>query len=140
MTARILDFGLRAIEHAAGAAEAKTRWQRGLTVPHRITLALDIARLDGPEVDEACGVQEPAVDLWECGRLYPTWEQLCRLAQLTGFPVAFFTAPLASEPPILVNVHRQMPNGRTLFEPVRQERPVPAFTQSAIRRTLGGKS
>ena len=139
MTARILDFGLRAIEHAPGAAEAKTRWQRGLAVPHRITLALDIARLDGPGVDEACGVQEPAVDLWECGRLYPTWEQLCRLAQLTGFPVAFFTAPLASEPPMLVNLHRPYGNGQAVFEAVRQERPVPAFTQSAIRRTLGGR-
>jgi hypothetical protein len=128
---------LRRIEHAHGAPDAKARWLRGLTVPHRITLALDICKLDGPEVDKACGVQEPAVDLWECGTLYPTWEQLLRLAALTDFPVAFFTAPTASGLPMLVNTHRLL-NGRTLCEPVQQERPVVAFTQAAIRRTLGG--
>lgn len=58
--------------------------------PERITTALDAAGLDGPEVDRACGVEEPAVDLWESGELVPTRQQVEALAKLTGFPPAFF--------------------------------------------------
>lgn len=48
----------------------------------------------GEWVDVACGVQEPAVDRWEAGLLYPTWEQLCKLAVLTCTPLeTLFTAP-----------------------------------------------
>lgn len=61
--------------------------------PGRITMALNIADLYGPEVDEACGVEEPAVDQWETGELVPTVEQLRRLAALTGFKVRFFYLP-----------------------------------------------
>jgi hypothetical protein len=43
-----------------------------------------MARLEGPEVDIACGAKEPDVDRWEEGELYPTWEQLVLLAELTG--------------------------------------------------------
>lgn len=143
MTGRVVDFALAAVERGPGAVEARNRWLRGLVVPHRITLALDIRKLDGPEVDEACGVEEPTVDLWECGRVYPTWEQLLKLAVLTGFDVAFFTAPLAAEPLMVINLHRPVhPSGfphESVFEAVRQERPVPAFTQAAIRRTLSGR-
>lgn len=66
-------------------------WRDGLVSPRAITAALDMRALYGPEVDEACGVQEPAVDQWEAGQLYPSWEQLDALARLTGFPVRFFT-------------------------------------------------
>lgn len=58
--------------------------------PSRITCALDACGLYGPEVDEACGVAEPAVDLWESGELVPTYEQIERLAALTGYAVRFF--------------------------------------------------
>lgn len=58
--------------------------------PGRITAALNLAGLDGPEVDRACGVEEPAVDMWEAGTLVPTREQVEALATLTGFPPAFF--------------------------------------------------
>lgn len=77
---------------AAEKGEAETRriWEQGLLRPHRITLALDLRSLEGPEVDIACGAKEPDVDRWEAGELYPTWEQLCLLAQLTGQPLAFF--------------------------------------------------
>lgn len=73
--------------------EAKRRWEAGLVVPHYITVALDIQGLYGPEVDEACGAAEPDVDRWEAGELYPSWSQLCALAELTGYPVAFFVRP-----------------------------------------------
>jgi transcriptional regulator with XRE-family HTH domain len=70
--------------------------------PERITFALDAPAapgatgpLEGPGVDEFCGVAEPTVDLWETGELVPTAEQLEALATLTGYPVPFFFA----EPP-----------------------------------------
>lgn len=65
--------------------------------PARITQALDapaapgsVGPLEGPGVDEFCGVAEPTVDRWEAGEEIPTTEQLERLAELTGYPVAFF--------------------------------------------------
>lgn len=78
-------------------AEAYEGWLAGRVVPHRITLALDIRALYGPEVDEACGAKEPDVDDWEAGRKYPTWEQLTLLAALTGFDVRFFIVPKDGE-------------------------------------------
>lgn len=61
--------------------------------PGRITAALDIRGLYGPEVDEALGGQEPMVDEWESGERVPTKEQVQALAWLTGFPVKFFYMP-----------------------------------------------
>jgi hypothetical protein len=71
--------------------EAERLWAAGRAKPWRITSALDIRGLYGPEVDEACGVKEPTVDKWEAGEVYPTWEQLLALATLTGFPIGYFT-------------------------------------------------
>ncbi|MDF3320228.1 hypothetical protein P3G66_31950, partial [Rhodococcus sp. C3V] len=42
---------------------------------YRITRALDAAELYGPDVDIACGAQEPAVDEWEAGTRYPSFGQ-----------------------------------------------------------------
>lgn len=66
----------------------------GLPTPERITAALDMADLHGPEVDAALGVPEPTVDLWEAGKLRPTDAELQRLALLTGFPVKYFYLPV----------------------------------------------
>lgn len=71
--------------------EARAAWELGDVVPHRITLALNIRQLYGPQVDEQCGVKEPAVDEWEAGTRYPSWEQLLALAELVEFDVRFFT-------------------------------------------------
>lgn len=60
----------------------------------RITAALDLRGLYGPEVDRACGVEEPTVDQWEAGELVPTPEQVDALARLTDFPVAYFYMPM----------------------------------------------
>lgn len=70
---------------------AYTRWRDGLVVPHLITLVLDRAGLDGPDVDALCGAREPEVDQWEAGERYPTWDQLCALAKLTRVTPSFFT-------------------------------------------------
>lgn len=58
--------------------------------PERITTALNAAGLYGPEVDRACGVEEPTVDLWESGELVPTREQMEALAWLCGVTPTFF--------------------------------------------------
>lgn len=70
-------------------------------VPGRITWALDmpmaegaVGPLEGPGVDEFCGVQEPTVDLWETGEVIPSDEELARLAELTGYPVEWFYRPM----------------------------------------------
>ncbi|NEA21597.1 hypothetical protein [Actinomadura bangladeshensis] len=67
--------------------------RRGVPTPERITAALDICELYGPEVDEALGGQEPMVDEWETGERIPTDEQLRALSWLTGFSVDFFYLP-----------------------------------------------
>ena len=61
--------------------------------PERITAALDMAGLHGPEADLTLGVVEPAVDMWESGARIPTDEQLARLAELAGVLVEWFYLP-----------------------------------------------
>lgn len=75
-------------------AEDRRRWDAGELVPFQISTALDLAGQEGPEVDVALGGAEPMVDLWEAGELYPSWSQLGKLAELTGFPIAFFFKPV----------------------------------------------
>lgn len=76
--------------------EADYRSGRLPAQPYRITTALDLRSLEGPEVDIACLAEEPAVDDWEAGKSQPTWEQLLALARLTDFPPKFFTMPVAA--------------------------------------------
>lgn len=78
---------------------ARTKWEMGLVIPAHITQALDalgLAGVDvhGPEIDRACGVEEPTLDQWEEGTLYPRWEQLLRLSEVTGKPPGYFMAPV----------------------------------------------
>jgi hypothetical protein len=63
-------------------------------VPYRITTALNLMGLYGPEVDRALGGEEPMVDLWETGELVPSREQVEALAELTQYPVKFFYMPV----------------------------------------------
>ncbi|MBU9944797.1 MAG: hypothetical protein KTQ12_09210 [Dermatophilaceae bacterium] len=63
--------------------------------PDRITAALDMNMMDGPEVDEALGVAnafDTVVDSWEAGDVIPTVDEVRRLATLTGYPVGWFFA------------------------------------------------
>jgi hypothetical protein len=76
--------GRAKLAREADDAVAYKLWRAGELRPYRITIALDARGLYGPEVDEACGAAEPDVDLWEAGKLYPTWEQVLLLAKLTG--------------------------------------------------------
>lgn len=83
---------------AATRQETQRLIATGKVVPARITMALDLRGLEGPEVDVACGTAEPYVDLWECGLEVPTVEQVELLARLTDFPVSWFYRPVAPGP------------------------------------------
>lgn len=117
----------RNLAEAARVAEeekAYKMWQAGLIRPAAITFALDAKGLHGPQVDEACLAAEPDVDMWERGALYPTWEQLCALAKLTGNlprffglwdnPIPFqstslrFHMPVYDEPPLVWEFPREV--------------------------------
>lgn len=72
-------------------------------VPQRISAALDLRELYGPDVDTACGAAEPDVDEWELGISVPTREQVRLLAKLTDFPIKFFYKPWKPLPgPIVI--------------------------------------
>lgn len=121
---------------------AYQEWRAGKVVPHRITTALDLRSLYGPRVDEACGVEEPAVDEWEEGVRYPTWEQLLALAELTGYPVAFFVPPVTGSPMKSdLGFHDgggqrgRWREGGLVYEP--EPRRVLTFAPEAIAATLG---
>lgn len=95
---------------ALGRQEAERLIATGRIVPARITIALDICGLEGPEVDIACGGAEPDVDMWELGLARPTPEQLRMMARLTRFQVAWFyrpiePGPLAGEPIFMCGPH-----------------------------------
>lgn len=80
------------------------QWQQGGLRPSAITRAFDpkaqggrgrmfsSTQFVGAWVDEACGVHEPAINRWEQGLLYPTWEQLCKLSALTQTPLEILLA------------------------------------------------
>ncbi|WQB72132.1 hypothetical protein SCD75_00040 (plasmid) [Prescottella equi] len=68
-------------------------WKAGKLVPWYITGLLDAGHHVGPSVDIACGAREPAVDRWEAGSLYPSWEQTVALARLLGVRVRTLTHP-----------------------------------------------
>jgi hypothetical protein len=98
-----------------GTAISRQRAERliatGKVVPARITMALDIRDLEGPEVDIACGGSEPDVDMWELGLAVPSPEQVVLLAELTGFQPAFFYNPI--DPGPLLGSPIFMCSGRT---------------------------
>ncbi|WP_286346962.1 hypothetical protein [Frondihabitans sucicola] len=107
----------------------------GKVVPAYITAALDMASLYGPEVDEACGVEEPAVDEWEEGVRYPTWDQLRALATLTDTTPTFFVRPLprVTNEPSTLDFHLSLREKRA----TRSKPTVLGFTDAALVAVLG---
>lgn len=123
-------------ELAAARVRADTRraWETGLIVPWRITHALDARGLEGPGVDHACGVEEPTVDQWEAGIVYPTWAQLQALATLTDFPIGWFGlagAPIPIERTSLWFHMTARERARFVAEPA-----VLHFQRTAVLKTL----
>ncbi len=115
-------------------AIAHQRWAAGMVVPHNISTALDAMGLEGPEVDAECGVREPAVDLWEAGKLYPTWDQLVRLAALTGCTPRFFTVAGRALGPLDTSMHFHVKRGDV---PSAREQPVMRYPDDVVRRCPG---
>jgi hypothetical protein len=124
----------REFQAANEAAEegARDAWARGALRPCAITRALDACRLYGPEVDEACGVTEPAVDMWEAGQLYPSWDELKALATLTVRPVHYLTVDRGHMPFGATSMRFHLKAGQ---EP--PPAPVLCFAPEAIQAATG---
>jgi hypothetical protein len=88
-----IDRVLARVDSAAERHDPAAYWAGKVPTPERITIALDMRDLYGPEVDEALGGEEPMVDEWESGTRVPDFTQVQALAELTGFPVRFFYMP-----------------------------------------------
>lgn len=115
--------------HAALEQQAYRDWAAGRVIPDRITSALDEKELYGPEVDLACGVEEPAVDEWEAGDRYPTWEQLRALARLVDRPVWLFTMePNLGPGRMFICDRSRRKNGCQIIDTT----PIQVFTPEAI--------
>ena len=98
----VIDRVLVRVDAAAERRDPAAYYAAQTPTPERITLALDFADLDGPEVDQALGGEEPMVDEWEAGVRVPDLTQVQALAELTGWPVRFFYLPA---PPPLTGGH-----------------------------------
>lgn len=98
----------------------------GRPYPERITQALDLKLLQGPEVDIACGAVEPAVDRWETGEEVPTERQLELLAALTEMPLGFFFNPptVRIDHGIACSIDEGGPNGECTVIDRRPDAPV----------------
>jgi hypothetical protein len=143
---RLTDSQVRERDASAAATRAHVRarrkaddavayrlWRAGELKPYLITQALDAMGLYGPEVDEACGAKEPDVDLWEAGKLYPTWEQLLLLCKLTGKTPRF----MCTERPPLALAQTSM---RFHVADTHDPPPVWAFDPSAVAVTVAAAS
>lgn len=129
---------LAAIHREADDKVAYRKWAAGLMVPRRISFALDEHELYGPEVDIACKAQEPDVDRWEAGELYPTWEQVLALAELTGTTPRFFMeSGWEPEPPAETSLRFHLPPS-ALNDPPSVTRFAPEAI-AAMKATLDGE-
>lgn len=81
------------VDAAAERRDPAAYWAGKTPTPGRITMALNIRDLYGPEVDQMLGGEEPMVDEWESGVRVPGVTEVQALAALTGFPVRFFYQP-----------------------------------------------
>jgi hypothetical protein len=81
---------LSQVDAAAERRDPAAYYAGKVPAPERITMALNLRDLYGPEVDQALGGEEPMVDEWESGVRVPAFPQVQALAKLTGFSVRFF--------------------------------------------------
>lgn len=135
----------RAAARRAQAAAARERddevayqkWRAGMVVPRNITVILDACGLYGPEVDEACRAQEPEVDLWEAGKLYPRWDQLVALAELTGTTPRWFTEARPAVPVIDTSMRFHAPPGELRQLSAHQLMAVMRYPDDVVARCPG---
>ena len=81
------------VDDAAVRRDPAAYFAGQIPTPERITMALDMRDLYGPEVDQALGGEDPMVDEWESGARVPNLTQVQALAMLTQFPIRFFYLP-----------------------------------------------
>lgn len=112
------EWAFTAAQRRAAHDLAYEQWATGALAPYRITRALDAAELYGPDVDIACGAQEPAVDEWEAGTRYPSFEQLLALAALTHQSPDSFTARDGDEDLDLFRHHDVVPHQQSRARPM----------------------
>ncbi len=86
------------VDHAEERHDPAAYYAGKTPTPERITMALNLRDLYGPEVDQALGGEEPMVDEWESGERVPSLAEVQALAKLTDFPVRFFYQP--APPPL----------------------------------------
>lgn len=104
-------------------------WRAGELQPYLITHALDAKGFYGPQVDIACGAREPDVDLWEAGKLYPTWGQVLLLAKICEVTPRF----ICTKRDVLAVAETSM-----RFHGYVDDRPrVWSFDMDAVRATVG---
>jgi hypothetical protein len=89
----VINRVLARVDSAAERHDPRAYYAGKTPTPERITQALNLCMLYGPEVDRALGGEEPMVDEWESGALIPTLTQIQALAELTGYTVQFFYQP-----------------------------------------------
>src|SRR5580700_2707363 len=95
---RAIDRVMDKVDAASERRDPAAYFAGETPTPERITQALDLCGLYGPEVDQALGGEEPMVDEWESGARTPSLEQIQMLAKLTGYAVRFFYQP--APPPL----------------------------------------
>lgn|SRR5699024_1325485 len=69
-------------------------WRQGGIVPGRIALARAYLGLHPQNIANVCGTDAEAVDLWELGLEYPTWDEFTDVVLLSGLPWGFFVRPV----------------------------------------------
>lgn len=90
---RAIDRVMARVDAAEERRDPAAYYAGQTPTPERITIALDLRELYGPEVDQALGGEEPMVDEWESGERVPAFTQIQALAELTGFTVRWFYRP-----------------------------------------------
>lgn len=90
--------------YEAAVARQREEWllANGTVVPARITMAMDMAGLSGPQVDRDCGTYhgnpDGDIDRWEQALAVPSPEQVRLMAKVTGCPIPFFYKPVTDLP------------------------------------------
>lgn len=97
--------------------------------PHRITVALDRAKLFGPSADAKLGAQVPDLDDWEAGRKVPSAAQLEKLSRLANVLPSFFDLPDDAEPKLIFALVR---GGRGCFPHVAMDGEPPAWQERLL--------
>ncbi|MCT6735496.1 hypothetical protein [Rhodococcus qingshengii] len=118
-------------------AWARSQWEAGGVVPYYLTSAMDRKGLSGPSVDIDCGAAEPAVNEWEAGTRYPTWEQLLKAATLCEVsPAALVRRPTDPE------MAARFPTPPTVYlgRCASHQRPcIMEFTEDAVAAVVGAE-